>query len=630
VGARDLLGDEHGTEADAILSAIGSARQHRDLVEAISEVMRAMGSFREEADLLHLIIRKICLLVDVKRCSIFLKDRSTGMFRGKVGHPDDHADAYIRRLICGTPADGFTAEILRRRAPVAIDRVRSDTRPIRSTMRAWNVASMMGVPMILEDEVIGLFFLDTENEIHVFSPTQQTLASLFADLAAVVISQSQLHRTLQKSHDTVARQNKALRRARALDDRLTSLVLEGRNLHEIAAAVADLTQKQCAIYDSARKHLAGAVPASVQESACVTFGNDLFERPELAAALDSLSASDAPAVVGPFPQSGINRRLMLTPVSARDDQWATLVLAEQGGRFSDFDTLIGQRTANVIALEISAGRRQANAAWNAREALSAELLRGSRQTAEVENQAAFLGIQLARPRVVCVLSVPEDDVQPPDARALTQMLPEELDPIATAGANVIAMIVELGAEAGSVADPLGVVREAMEKVCGSLGERGALVGISSVCEGIEDYPGAFVEAREVVECLEQFSREGSPTVMAAGDLGAARRFLCSCDPKRVAGFGEEILGSVLAEAMADDLLVSIAAWFQCDRYVKSASEILGVHENTVRYRLGRIEKLTGLDISGSSEAQWNLQLAILILRLQGRVPALGAQPESEL
>jgi DNA-binding PucR family transcriptional regulator len=56
---------------------------------------------------------------------------------------------------------------------------------------------------------------------------------------------------------------------------------------------------------------------------------------------------------------------------------------------------------------------------------------------------------------------------------------------------------------------------------------------------------------------------------------------------------------------------------------------LGVHENTVRYRLARVHALTGLDVAGDASDQLSVQMALLVLRLQGHpdLPPFDAEVE---
>src|SRR4051812_29987520 len=113
---------------------------YRQAILAFGDVAGALGDVKDLDDLLHLIAQKICVLSDIGRCSVYLRDDSTGLYRGQVGYdPHVDIDARVKRLTCGLEADRFTAEIVESKAPVAVRDVMHDSRPIKSTMRDWNV-----------------------------------------------------------------------------------------------------------------------------------------------------------------------------------------------------------------------------------------------------------------------------------------------------------------------------------------------------------------------------------------------------------------------------------------------------------------------------------------------------------
>jgi sugar diacid utilization regulator len=600
-------------------SADGSI--YREAIGAFGDVAAAIGELRDQDDLLHLIARKICELVGVPRCSVYLRDAETGLYRGQVGHSTHDIDASVKRLICGTKADGFTNEIIATRAPVVIRNVRTDRRPVRSVMRAWNVVSMMGVPMVIAGTVVGLIFLDTEEDVHDFDHLEQALASAFADLAAIAISQSRLYNELRSSHETVARQNGVLRRAAAVDDKLTSLVLNGCNLREIAEAVAELTRKPCAIHDADGRQVAAAVPVGLDGGTPPRLLDPaVAAKPEI---LDALSAvSGDGGVVGPFPGAGLPLRFLATPVSVRDTRWGMLVLSEQGSRFGGFDMLIARRSATVVALELSAARRAANAEWNARSSLASELIRGNHDAVTLEARAEYLGTSLRRPHVLCLITGANDgELNFPEARqaaAAFREIAPKLGVLATEVAEGIALIVEIPER-----DPLSAgvreVKELAAEACANLAGGGLLrASISTACRRPDEYSRAYHQACEVARCIEAF---GVDVALSADDLGAARLFLANTDPAGVEQFAQETLGTLLEENVPPELLHTLSCFFEQDRSVRQSAAALDVHENTIRYRLGRIEELTGLAVASDSGAQLSAQLAVLILRLQNAFPA---------
>src|SRR3954452_1370766 len=232
-----------------------------EVVSAFSEVAHAINEKADLDTLLHLVAERICSLLEIRRCSVYLRDQASGVFRGQVAHADHNIDVAIKQLTAGIEADGFTREILSTQRPVLIVNAQSDPRPVRSAMIEWHVRAMLGVPMVLRGEVIGLLFLDNEELKHDFTPEEQELSQTFANLAAIAISQAQLTAELRSTLSTAAQQNAMLRRAAALEDRLTNLVLEGANLQQIAAAVTELTGKPCAIHDADYRRLASATPS---------------------------------------------------------------------------------------------------------------------------------------------------------------------------------------------------------------------------------------------------------------------------------------------------------------------------------------------------------------------------------
>jgi hypothetical protein len=58
--------------------------------------------------------------------------------------------------------------------------------------------------------------------------------------------------------------------------------------------------------------------------------------------------------------------------------------------------------------------------------------------------------------------------------------------------------------------------------------------------------------------------------------------------------------------------------------IRRCAARLGVHENTIRYRLARVEELTGLPVTHDPDAQLRARLSMLVLMLQGRLPAAAA------
>lgn len=605
------------------LSEVGG---HRRVIRAFGDVAAAMSRVHDSDRLLHLMADKICELVGVRRCSVYLRDERSGLFRGQVGHAHVDIDAGVKRLVAGVEADGFTREILATGAPVVVSDARVDPRPIRATMRSWHVRSMLGIPMVLNGEITGLFFLDDEDRRHVFTPLELEIGSTFADLAAVAIAQAKANDQIRESMRTVARQNELLRRACAVDDRLGELSLAGGNMREIVNIVAELTGKPAAIYDeSGQRRALGSPPRSTEVVVPRLLEADFRRRPAIASAVDAIEGGKY-GIVGPIAEADVHHRYLVAPVTVRERVWGHLVVMESGSRLDALDVHVARRSAVCVALEISAEQRAALAEADARASLAADLVRGDRDARSLQRRADFVGIDLSRPHAVCLI---ERGTDTDTAGIATSRLVGEAFERAACGRMALAT---------SIAEGFLVILRLVDDVsardatrAAKATVRAALAGLpfaqrpraalSLACSDVLDYAGAFLDARQVLRSIVELGPPGGPQVLSVDDLGVARLLLCAVDRVEADRFAYQTLDGLLAgDATTVDLLSTLRLFFDASRSIRRTAATIGVHENTVRYRLARIEELTGLNVASDSADQMTAQLAILLLQLSGRCP----------
>ncbi len=84
------------------------------------------------------------------------------------------------------------------------------------------------------------------------------------------------------------------------------------------------------------------------------------------------------------------------------------------------------------------------------------------------------------------------------------------------------------------------------------------------------------------------------------------------------------LRSVLAQDPQGTLRTTLEAWCAHDGQVQTCAQELGIHRNTLRYRLERIAELSGLDLNRLDQ---RLQLSLGLGLLEPE--ALAAAPTSE-
>jgi GAF domain-containing protein len=593
-------------------------------IAAFARVAAAVEGTSDIDELLEVVARQISALVGVERCSIHLRDESAGVFRGCVGHAGERGlGADIKRSIAGLPSDGMTAEVLLTRRPVIIPDAARDPRIIPSTVRYWKIRSIMAVPMVFKDEVIGIVFLDNVDRPHDFTDEHADVAYTFAGLAAVAVMDGQSRAILRAQLDAQQRQIRALRRATAVDERLSDLVLEGKSLTELLDTLSELLGKPCAVYGADGDRLATAVPPGADDGIAPRLLEPPFvERPEVQEALAAHTGSRA-FLVGPLPAAGVLHRYVVAPVLVGAQIWGHLVVMEHKRRFSGGDLLTLRRAATLVALQVTTERRAIEADWNAGASLAAELLGGCSDVALAQRRADRLGVRLDIPRVVTLICARDNrDRRILDFRAVVRCfadLAPDLRVQAIATSAGVAALLEVPDDADHQ-EFVVRVKALLHEICETLCPEGLLVAaVSGVRSKPVEYRAAYFDVQQVVACLQRYSPRPGAAVCSAGDLGAGRMFLATSDPQLVATHAEATLGELVDDPAKGDLLTTLCSFFDNMASTRRVAERLGVHENTIRYRLSRVEQITGLAITHDPDAQMQARLALLVLMLQGRV-----------
>jgi hypothetical protein len=162
---------------------------------------------------------------------------------------------------------------------------------------------------------------------------------------------------------------------------------------------------------------------------------------------------------------------------------------------------------------------------------------------------------------------------------------------------------------------VGFGSEALVEVLAGLA-RGR-VGVSASFRGLAEAPDARRQARLACSAAAPASHE----VVRFGDQPLA--VLLAAAPDQAAALASSVLGPVLALAGDDrDVLLKTAStWLAAEGSTSVAAEQLHLHRNSVRYRLRRLEELTGHDLAKPLDAA-QVFLALECVRILG----LAAEP----
>jgi purine catabolism regulator len=154
------------------------------------------------------------------------------------------------------------------------------------------------------------------------------------------------------------------------------------------------------------------------------------------------------------------------------------------------------------------------------------------------------------------------------------------------------------------------VREVTARWEAEQGAGGCLLALSGPAFGVASLPraareAAFVAAMQVAgDVARRAASFGS-----VGDLGAVGLLYHLRDAPELRGFVAEVLGALPAGDRRGTLRATLRAFLESGGSQVEASQRLGIHRNTLAYRLRRIGELVGRDVA--DPAAWlSLHLAI--------------------
>ncbi|AXI76915.1 PucR family transcriptional regulator [Peterkaempfera bronchialis] len=259
------------------------------------------------------------------------------------------------------------------------------------------------------------------------------------------------------------------------------------------------------------------------------------------------------------------------------DSLARLVAAERTRR--DQGRALRRRLAGELAALL---RRDAGSAEVARALYAAEAMSGP-------------GPQ--RPPAAWLVLAAESTGLPDGAlrAALEEALTGLADQALVAGAGPAAVAVLPAPQDG---DPAGTLRALLGPLEAGLGAQGRItVGVSAPAAQPDALRGAWEEARHARRIAA--ARTGRICVAGPEELASHVLLLAAVPDEVRRAFRSRLLDPVVRYDLAHqaDLVRTLEAFLHADGSWTRCAAALHVHVNTLRYRIGRIEELTGRDLS---------------------------------
>ncbi len=396
-----------------------------------------------------------------------------------------------------------------------------------------------------------------------------------------------------------------LRRSIAAQERLQGIVLSERGLDAIVAAIAALVGGPALVFDG-RGELEAmhAFRRALEPDAVTALGDELRDRGR---------RGETRGFVPAYPD--LSTRALALPVGSPDGPegglpQAWLIAAKDTGGLAEIDRLILHQAVTVIALELLR-RRVADSTERrlAGDVLSAAVA-GELAGPELTRRLEPFGLG---GRVTTLVLAPTER----NGDAVEAALGEALRAEAVSG-----LVAQHGRFAGAVLP--GFLDDELVEVAGRIAARvaeqtGAVAGAGAgravpagrVRESWHEARFA-LEARELTRDEHGGSGPGlngngkpppAPELATYRDLGSFRLLLSLQDTDALRLYCDSLLGPIEngEGQYGGELMRSLEAFIECNGQWEAAARRLYCHRHTLRYRIRRVEELTGRDLSSARD-----------------------------
>src|SRR3989441_4521134 len=446
--------------------------------------------------------------------------------------------------------------------------------------------SMLSVPIESGPRLVGVLNVQTA-ELKDFDSGDIDFLRAIAAQVAGILERSELQRRMevqlgeiQLSHD--------------IHERFTKLSLEGAGIWSILEAVGALAGGPAALYSPDGHRVRGVGESSDGMPPRLHVPGVVLQ----AGAREVRISAGRPA-----------RAIDLVPVRAGPDVLGLLAVGLDGQAGDSPGRLRAlEHGSTGLALEMSKERAGAGGERRLRGDLVEEVLAGGLEGDEAERiarQAERLGHRLPHRAWVVVLEPDDDQTEAALAgRGQQDRLDAALNGLIKSRLPGALTLVRSSSAVFLIPDEIAADLPAVEKLAGQvlagaapvMKPGTASVGIGNIANSVGELARSHVEARQTLRLTRRAGGRGR--IASYRSLGAFRLLLEVQSPDALRRFVEELLGPLLEYANSRDtpLLETLDALSAARWVRRAAARNLGIHINSMSYRVERIQSLTGLQL----------------------------------
>jgi purine catabolism regulator len=295
---------------------------------------------------------------------------------------------------------------------------------------------------------------------------------------------------------------------------------------------------------------------------------------------------------------------------------AFVAVVKDSGDFSEYDRIILHNVVTVTALELVKKKAVAETEKRLAGDFFDELIASDLYEEEIARRLTFFGLDAQVPHLIVLVDIggfdaSEDRTGGRENGAVQDikerlhwavdefMATHEMLSISASRSDSVIVLVQPGSLGG--AEMLRLAAELRDALDNLLPEITVSVGIGRPSRQLVDLRQSYYEASYAIKIRKL---KGDPGVIASfDDLGSYGLLLGLQDTLSLEVFYDSVLGRLQEydEQSSSELVKSLACFLEANGHWGDAADRLYVHRHTLRYRMKRVEEITGRDLDRSQD-----------------------------
>jgi sugar diacid utilization regulator len=587
---------------------------------AVIESAQDLSSRLDLSSLLHAIVSRARTLLGSDLGWLSIHDAERSEFRVLVV---DGALSHGTANMITRHDSGVASIVMSTRLPFTTPDYLHDTRfphdsKLDDTFRAESIATLVGVPLIWEGDVIGLLFVaDRYHRMH----TAQGISILctLATHGAVALKNARdferanaaLERA-EAARKELERHVRGIQAAADAHEQMTSLLARGATLATLCQSVAQGLGGVMLVLDEAAHPISRGAAEGYEGSLASSYAPHGERSAQLARAL--LTSRQRGRSVLAYEAEGEICRVM--QVIGGDDVLGAIALFHHG-ELEEIAIRTFERSSSVIGIVLlSQERMEATKNRNVSTLLRGLLSPRQDEQRLLADQAARHGLNLSEPLALMLIDLESPGVGHAARRLraadlLPQALIDDID-----GSLVVLC------PAASVNKMQDLVSTWTRHEFGNV-HRGV---VSRPVATPSEIPALHATLQRGLKVLARIGVQGR--MVNQNEMALYSTLFETHDQASLGHFLEATIGALLAydRKRSGGLATTLLEYFDNNQNAKTTAQALGIHANTVRQRLGTIEDLIGLWTQASRGLEIHVALRLWSLSAPGTASSVRSPP----